>query len=138
MNNIILFETFTDELGSLTPIEYPKQIPFPIKRVYYIYNVNNQAIRGHHSHKKLRQILIAVNGSIKIKIQKGEEKEEIIQLNDPSYGLYVGPMVWREMFDFSNKAVLLVLASQIYDEKDYIRDYNEYIRLYKKYIKKEE
>lgn len=131
MNNIITFKTFSDELGSLTPIEYPKHIPFPIKRIYYIYNVESDIIRGHHSHKRLHQILIAVNGSIKIKVKRGDEEEEIIQLNDPAQGLYVGPMIWREMYDFSDKAVLLVLASQIYDEKDYIRDYNEYIKLYK-------
>lgn len=136
MNNIITFKTFSDELGSLTPIEYPKHIPFSIKRIYYIYNVGNDIIRGHHSHKRLQQILIAVNGSINIKLKKGDEEEEIIQLNDPAQGLYVGPMIWREMYDFSDKAVLLVLASQIYDEKDYIRDYNEYIKLYKKTYKR--
>ncbi|MBR3660493.1 MAG: WxcM-like domain-containing protein [Bacilli bacterium] len=112
--------------GSLTPIEYPDNIPFEIKRVYYIYNVAKDLVRGHHSHKKLHQVLIAVKGSVKISVKHHYGQQEYI-LNDPSVGLYIGPNVWREMSDFSEDAVLLVLASDVYNADDYIRDYDEFI-----------
>lgn len=128
------FDKISDGRGSLTPIEYPKDLPFEIKRIYYIYGVEKDAERGFHSHKDLEQILIAVNGSIKIRI-KTHLLEEIVELNKPEEGLYIGPMIWREMFDFSEGAVLLVLASHEYDEADYIRDYEEYKVLSKKYFK---
>lgn len=118
-------EVKTDGRGKLIPIEYPTQLGFPLKRVYYIYDVDNDIVRGHHSHRNLEQILIAVNGSIQVRV-KTPFSEEIHTLDDPSKGLYVGPMIWREMFDFSDGAVLLVLASHEYDESDYIRDYEQY------------
>lgn len=129
----VIFKKITDDRGSLTAIEYPKDLPFEIKRIYYIYEVGKGVERGFHSHKDLEQILIAVNGSIKIRI-KNHLSEEIIELNTPNEGLYIGPMIWREMYDFSEGAVLLVLASHEYDESDYIRNYDEYIELSKKYF----
>ena len=128
------FKRITDGRGSLTPIEYDSDIPFDIKRIYYIYGVNDGIRRGFHSHKDLEQILIAISGSIKILV-KNHKEEEIIELNDPSKGLYIGPMIWREMYDFSEGAVLLVLASRKYDENDYIRDYDQYLKLSKEYFK---
>lgn len=119
------FNVINDSRGSMIPIEYPRQLEFPLKRIYYIYDVNKDERRGFHSHNDLEQVLIAVNGSIKILVKTPEE-EEVVVLDDPSKGLYIGPMVWREMYDFSNKAVLLVLASHEYDESDYIRNYDEY------------
>lgn len=113
------------KLGALTPIECPLNIPFDVKRVYYIYGVDKGITRGFHSHRKLHQVLIAVNGRVKIRLKTPNE-EEIVELNDPSVGLYIGPMVWREMFDFEDGAVLLVLASDVYDEADYIRDWDAY------------
>lgn len=137
MENVktVNFKTITDKRGSMIPIEYPKQLEFPLKRIYYIYDVDKNERRGFHSHNDLEQILIAVNGSIKILVKTPYE-EEIIELNDPSKGLYIGPMVWREMFDFSDQAVLLVLASHEYDESDYIRNYEEYEEKAKGYFKK--
>jgi len=103
------FKKIKDKYGCLTPIEGESDIPFVIKRVYYITEVGDSVTRGHHSHRKLHQVLICINGTVKIKV-KNPYSEEIIELNDSSEGLYIGPMVWREMFDFSKGAVLLVLA----------------------------
>lgn len=115
-----------DDLGYLTPIEAHQEIPFEVKRLYYIYGVGEGETRGKHSHRKLHQVLICVNGSVDIRLENffGEEK---YTLNDPSVGLYVGPDNWREMSNFKDNAVLLVLASEGYDPNDYIRDYDEFI-----------
>lgn len=114
------------DFGYLTPIESLGEIPFEVKRLYYIYGVGKDITRGHHSHKKLHQMLICLNGSVDIRLENffGEEK---YTLNDPSVGLYVGPDNWREMSNFSDDAVLLALASEKYDPEDYIRDYDEFI-----------
>ena len=111
--------------GSLTAIEGGKDIPFDVKRVYYIYNVPEGVRRGFHSHVDLHQILICVHGRVKI-LTKTPFEEEITELSSENKGLYIGPMVWREMYDFSEGAVLLVLASEHYTEDDYIRDYDKY------------
>ena len=113
--------------GKLTPIEAGSDIPFDIKRVYYIYDVNDDIIRGKHSHKKLHQVLICLNGSVDIKIEN-HFGTQMYTLNDPSVGLYVGPDNWREMSNFSEGSVLLVLASEKYDENDYIRDYDAFVQ----------
>ena len=112
-----------DIYGFLTPIEAGVDVPFDIKRIYYIYNVNDDVIRGNHSHKKLHQVLICVNGSIDVRLENYFGSE-----NDPSMGLYVGPDNWREMSNFTDNGILLVLASEKYDENDYIRDYDEFIK----------
>ena len=132
---IFNFNEHVDERGGLVALENPKDIPFAIKRVYYIYNVPGDIPRGFHSHKKLQQVLICLGGSVKIKL-KTPEDEKIILLDKPNKGLFIDKMVWREMFDFSENATLLVLASMKYNEKDYIRDYNEYERKYWKLKKK--
>lgn len=124
--SLIKFKDIIDKYGHLTPIESKLDIPFEIKRIYYITNVEQGVIRGFHSHRKLHQVLICLNGSVKIKT-KNPNEEEINELNDPSIGLYIGPYVWREMFDFSEGSVLLVLASEYYDEDDYIRNYDFYL-----------
>lgn len=111
--------------GSLTAIEGGIDVPFDVKRVYYIYDVPKGVRRGFHSHVDLHQILICVHGSVKI-LTKTPFEEEITELSSENQGLYIGPMVWREMYDFSGGAVLLVLASEHYTEDDYIRDYAEY------------
>lgn len=129
------FNVISDKRGNMIPVEYPKQLEFPLKRIYYIYNVADGIRRGFHSHNDLEQVLIAVNGSVKILVKTPDE-EQVIELNDPSKGLYIGPMVWREMFDFSEQAVLLVLASHEYDENDYIRDYSEYEKKAKLYFRR--
>ena len=119
--------------GSLTAIEGGNDIPFDVKRVYYIYNVPTGTRRGFHSHVDLHQMLICVHGSVKI-LTKTPFEEEIIELSSENKGLYIGPMIWREMYDFSEGAVLLVLASEHYTEDDYIRDYAKYEEMAIKYF----
>ena len=125
---MIEFAEKTDGRGKLVPIEYPKQLGFPIKRIYYIYDVDKNVTRGFHSHLNLEQVLIAIHGKIKVRVKTPYE-EEVVELSNPNEGLYIGNMVWREMFDFENDGILLVLASHEYDEMDYIRDINEYTKL---------
>lgn len=133
----ISFQCFGDEKGKLTAIEENKNLPFDIKRIYYITSVPRDVTRGFHSHRKLEQVLLCLNGSVKIRIKTPYE-EEIVLLNNPSEGLYIGHMVWREMFEFSPRAVLLVLASEYYTEDDYIRDYDSYLEEASTYFKKKE
>lgn len=121
----IQFQDHTDRYGHLTPIEGSSDIPFAISRVYYISGVKAGVRRGFHSHRKLRQVLVCVHGSVKILVKTPEE-EEIVTLDSASEGLYIAEMVWREMYDFKDGAVLLVLASEYYSEDDYIRDYGQY------------
>lgn len=130
---MISLPNFDGELGMLVPIEAEQDIPFPIRRVYYITNVPQNAHRGFHSHRALEQVLICVHGSVKIKIKTPSE-EQIVLLDNPTTGLYIGHMIWREMFDFSDGAVLMVLASEHYNEDDYIRDYSIYLPEAKKYF----
>ncbi len=111
--------------GHLTPIEAVEDVPFEIKRIYYITRVPEKTIRGFHAHKKLEQVLLCLNGSVKINVSDPFNKESFV-LDDPARGLYIGPGLWREMYDFSPAAVLLVLASEHYTEDDYIRDYKVY------------
>jgi dTDP-4-dehydrorhamnose 3,5-epimerase-like enzyme len=119
------------DVGFLTALEGNKEIPFDIKRIYYIYNVPNEIERGCHAHKRLEQVLVCLNMSVKIKLDDGNKKK-IIELNSPNKGLYIGPGVWREMYDFSQNSVLLVLASDYYDESDYVRDYITFREFIKK------
>lgn len=128
---LLSFRNITDtvlqkEAGHLVPIEAEEDIPFLVKRIYYIYGVDAQTRRGFHSHRKLEQVMICVHGSVKISLKTPVDGEEVFQLDTADRGLYVGPMVWREMFDFSPDAVLLVLASDHYRESDYFRDYASY------------
>lgn len=124
-----LFNIYNDKYGKLIPLESNKNIPFDIKRVYYIYEVEKNVRRGFHSHKNLHQVLICVHGTVKILVKTPKEEETIV-LNDPKQGLYIGPNVWREMYDFEDETVLLVLASEHYDEGDYIRNYEDYSEYY--------
>ena len=123
---MVSFKTHGGEWGNLNAIEGSNDLPFDIRRVYYITQVPEKTTRGFHSHRALEQVLLCVNGSVSIRVKTPFE-EEVLPLNDPAQGLYIGHMVWREMFDFSPGAVLLVLASERYTEKDYIRDYSQYI-----------
>lgn len=123
---MIKFSQHGDSRGQLVAIEECKDIPFDIKRVYYMYDTTKEAVRGKHAHKSLEQILICTSGSCKILLDDGKDKE-IVELNKPYEGLYISNAIWREMYDFSNDAVLMVLASNYYDKSDYIRDYNEFL-----------
>jgi dTDP-4-dehydrorhamnose 3,5-epimerase-like enzyme len=120
-------------MGHLTPVEGNIDIPFDIKRIYYLTCVPENTIRGFHSHKSLKQVLICLNGSVKVSVSTPYEKE-IITLDVQTKGLYIGPMVWREMYGFSPGSVLLVLASENYNESDYIRDYREYCEIAQEYF----
>lgn len=112
-------------LGHLTPIEAEKDIPFEVKRVYYIHGVPGNVRRGFHSHRDLEQVLIAPSGPVTILVKTPFEEETYL-LDKPWQGLYIGPMIWREMYNFTPGSTLFVLASHYYDEKDYIRDYSVY------------
>ena len=115
-----------DSRGQLVALEEKKEIPFDIKRVYYIYDTLSGIRRGFHAHKNLKQLMICVHGSCKVLLDNGKEKE-IVVLDKPYEGIFVCSNMWREMYDFSEDAVLLVLASEVYDESDYIRDYNKFL-----------
>ncbi|MFC0179618.1 sugar 3,4-ketoisomerase [Thorsellia kenyensis] len=123
---LIQLQKLGDERGSLVAIEYDKNIPFEIKRVYYLFNTKLGVMRGSHAHKSLQQVAIALSGSCKFILDDGKERVEIL-LDNPSQGLYIGPGMWREMYDFSPDCILLVLADQVYEENDYIRIYQEFI-----------
>ena len=126
-----VFQPHGDERGQLVALEEYNDIPFHVKRVYYIFDTSVGVTRGFHAHKSLQQILICIHGSCKIRLDNGKEKKVII-LEKPYEGLYVSNAMWREMFDFSPDAVLLVLASELYDESDYIRNYKEFLEYVEK------
>lgn len=115
-----------DTRGQLVALEEKKEIPFDIKRVYYIYDTLEGVRRGFHAHKELKQLMICVHGSCKVLLDDGKDKE-IVVLDEPYKGIFIQSNMWREMYDFSSDAVLLVLASEVYDESDYIRDYDKFI-----------
>jgi hypothetical protein len=122
---IIELPKVADARGNLTFIEGSRHIPFDIKRVYYLYDVPGGAERGGHAHKGLHQLIVAMSGSFDIILDDGKNKKRI-HLNRSYYGLYICPMIWREMDNFSSGAVCLVLASNFYDEADYYRDYKAF------------
>lgn len=122
-----MFQPHGDERGQLIALEEFKDIPFRIKRVYYMYDTEKGIIRGKHAHKNLQQILVCIHGNCKVRLDNGREKKTIL-LEKPYEGLYVASNIWREMYDFSSDAVLMVLASELYDENDYIRDYDKFRR----------
>lgn len=106
-----------------------KEIPFPIKRFYYINNLGSKsAIRGNHAHKTLTQVIFCVNGSFTLLLNDGKTKQNLL-MNDPSQGIILGPMLWHQMSKFSSDCVILVLADNVYSSDDYIRDYHEFINL---------
>lgn len=124
------FPPHGDERGQLVAIEALKDLPFEFKRVYYIYDTKDGVRRGFHAHYDLEQILICVSGSCKIHLDNGFETEEVL-LDKPYEGLYIANDMWREMYDFTEGAVLLVIASRPYEESDYIRNYDDFIKMIK-------
>ena len=123
---IIDLPKIVDARGNLTFVEGGNHIPFEIKRTYYLYDVPGGAERGGHAHKGLHQLIIAISGAFDIVLDDGSRKQRY-HLNRSYFGLYVCPMIWREMDNFSSGAVCLVLASNLYDEADYYRNYAEFI-----------
>ena len=124
---IIDLPKISDPRGNLTFIEAGSHIPFDIQRVYYLYDVPGGAERGGHAHKALHQLIIAMSGSFDVVLDDGRDKKRV-HLNRSYYGLYVCPMIWRELDNFSSGSVCMVLASNRYDEADYFRDYGEFLR----------
>ncbi len=127
---LIDLRKITDRRGNLTVIEGNEDVPFEIKRVYYLYDVPGGESRGAHAHKALYQLIIAANGSFTVTLNDGKHKK-VFNLKRSYYGLLVAPGIWRVLDDFSSGAVLLCLASEHYDEADYIRNYKEF-KKYKK------
>lgn len=125
----VKIEAFADSRGCLIALEKGSSIPFDPKRVYCIYNVPKDHKRGSHAHIKLSQLLVATSGTVTIKCLYNHREEEYI-LNTPDEGLLIEGLVWREMYNFSSDAVLMVLASEYYDEGDYIRCYEDFIRFH--------
>ncbi|EAH8848324.1 WxcM-like domain-containing protein [Campylobacter lari] len=125
---ILNFSAITDKRGSLIALENLKDIPFEIKRIYYIFDTKPEFPRGAHAHTNLEQVLIMMDGSCEIILNDGKTSQSII-LNRPDIGLYIGKNIWREMKNFSYGAKLLVLASEFYDEKEYIRNYDEFLKV---------
>lgn len=123
----IALPKISDPRGNLTFVEGGKHIPFDIKRVYYLYDVPGGAERGGHAHKALHQLIIAISGSFDVILDDGAEKVRF-HLARSYYGLYVCPMIWRELNNFSSGSVCMVLASNFYDENDYYRDYDKYLK----------
>lgn len=123
---IIDLPKITDPRGNLTFVEGGIHIPFDIKRVYYLYDVPGGAERGGHAHKELSQLIIAMSGSFDVVLDDGQGKKRF-HLNRSYCGLYVCPMIWRELDNFSSGSVCMVLASNFYDEADYYRDYDDYL-----------
>ena len=123
---IIELPKIQDPRGNLTFIEGKSHIPFEIRRVYYLYDVPGGAERGGHAHKALHQLIIAASGSFDITLDDGISKS-VYHLNRSYYGLYVCPMIWREISNFSSASVCLVLASNRYDEGDYFRNYQDFM-----------
>lgn len=117
----------SDPRGNLTFIEENRHFPFDIKRVYYLYDVPGGAERGGHAHREMNQMIIAMSGSFDVVLDDGFERKRY-HMNRSYYALYVAPMVWREIDNFSSGAVLLSLASNYYDESDYYREYDHFLR----------
>lgn len=124
---IIPLQTHGDERGSLIALEEGRNIPFPVKRVYYLFNTKDGVRRGFHAHKTLKQVAIAVRGTCRFLLDDGCERVEVM-LDNPAQGLLIESFMWREMYDFSEDCVLMVLADQLYDESDYIRDYDAFLK----------
>lgn len=115
-----------DPRGDLTFVEGGKHVPFEIRRVYFLYNVPVDSERGGHAHRELEQVIFALSGSFRVRVDDGQDKSEH-WLRDPRKGLYINRLIWREMDAFSQGAVCMVLASQPYDEGDYLRDYDAFL-----------
>jgi hypothetical protein len=124
--NIIKLNKISDRKGNITPIENNKDIPFGIKRVFYIYDIPGGESRGAHAHKECHQFLVAASGSFEVSLNDGRV-ERIVQLNRPFIGLHIPPGIWASEINFSSGSICLVMASHEYNEKDYLRNYEDYL-----------
>lgn len=127
---LLSFKQLGDERGSLVVVEGDgMDVPFDIKRIFYIYGSDSTVVRGKHANKKSEFVLINLAGKSKVKVMDANKKSIVVELNEPNVGVYLPKMVWKEMYDFSEDSVLLCLASEHYDAEEYIRDYSEYIKI---------
>ncbi len=124
---ILEFGDLGDERGNLVVVEGEQDIPFEIKRVFYIYGSDSEVVRGQHANRNSEFVLINVSGTSKVRVDNGFE-EDIVELNRPRMGLYLPTMLWKDMYEFSEDSVLLVLTNTHYDGTEYIRDYDEYVK----------
>lgn len=116
-----------DDRGQLIALEQERNVPFEIRRVYYLFATKSGVHRGQHAHRHLNQLAVALHGSVTFLLDDGSGPEKVV-LDDPAQGLLLGCMVWRDLYDFSDDCVLMVLADQLYDPADYITDYDEFLR----------
>lgn len=123
---IVSFKTVEDKRGNLIEVNFDRDLHFPVERIFFIYDVPSNDIRGKHAHLKCHQLLVCISGSVLVLADDGSQKKEF-HLSKPSQGLYLPPMIWGEQYKYSNDAVLMVYASHAYDESDYIRNYDEYL-----------
>lgn len=128
---LLQFPQLGDERGHLVVVEGEKNVPFDIKRVFYIYGSDPNVVRGQHANRFTDFVLINVSGTSKVKIIDGNGVQYVVNLDNPHHGIYLPHMLWKDMYDFSSDSVLLCLASTYYDGSEYIRDLNEFIRIYK-------
>lgn len=126
LSHIIEIPKINDE-GYLCFAENGKQMPFEIKRFYYIFDVKDNVQRGFHAHKKTKQVLFCIQGSITVILDDGQKREKIV-LNQPNYGIFLDKLIWHEMVDFKKDTILLVAASDVYYESDYLRDYDGFLK----------
>lgn len=126
--SIIELPKVYNQQGNLTPVHNNKEIPFDVKRVFYLYDVPGGESRGAHAHKTCHQFLIAASGAFEVLLDDGIAKR-VVQLNRPYIGLHIPPGIWASEINFSSGSICLVLASHLYEENDYIRDYNDYLKL---------
>jgi hypothetical protein len=124
---LIKIKGFPDNNGGLSVVESTIDIPFDIKRIYYLYDVKEHLTRGFHAHKELYQLYIPINGEFDVELDDGYSKK-IFHLDDRNYGLFIKPITYRKLYNFSKGSICLVLASQLYSEDDYIRDYEEFLK----------
>lgn len=134
MKNEVAFVEFPwhgDDRGKLVVVEGKKDIPFDMKRIFYIYGSDKNVVRGKHANRRSSFVLVNVMGSCRIKVTDGRGLFTVYELNRPHTGLYLPPMIWKEMYDFSSDSVLLCISSELYDANEYIRDYGEFVEIVK-------
>jgi dTDP-4-dehydrorhamnose 3,5-epimerase-like enzyme len=125
---MLTFSQYGDERGHLVVVEGEQDIPFVVKRIFYMYGSDRNVVRGQHANRRSEFVLINVSGQSKIRVDDGLGNEAVFSLNRPHTGIYLPPMVWKDMYDFSPDSILLVLSSEHYDAEEYIRDHDEFVR----------
>lgn len=126
---ILEFPQHGDDRGHLVVVEGTKDIPFDVKRIFYIYGSDTEVVRGQHANRRSEFVLINVAGTSKVRVKDGKGNEAVFSLNRPHTGIYLPCMVWKDMYDFSKDSVLLCLASEHYDQEEYIKDYDEFVKI---------